>query len=80
MNREELEGTFVAQDDNGKKHTIYKYVELIDMTGVDGKEVMLKGRRHLRTADRSTVNYIEKGKYLLVKHNLSLYSDSPDAL
>ena len=72
-------GTFTAQDQTGKIHTIYEYTDVMDVGTLDNPSATMPGMRRLRTSDGQVVNYKQKGVYEIVATGVILKSNDPKA-
>ena len=77
---EKLTNTFKAFSEDGLEFTIHEYTNFIDVSGFGKEKTVKRGMKELRTSSGDKVNWIEKGKYYIVALDLTVTSDSPNAL
>jgi hypothetical protein len=80
MNRRVQTGSFRASDANGNTVVLHTFVDKIPNATMDGQYSELDGRKSIFTADNEHVNFIEKGKYKIVRTGAILHSNEPGAL
>lgn len=80
VERIEERGYFLAYDDEGNEYTIYQYVEILNVSTMEDPGGEIEGLKSLRTAQGQAVNRLDKGQYMLVETDHTLYSDDEDAL
>jgi len=72
-------GQFSTYDDEKSAHTIYEYADFIDAGSNTDHDAEIPGLKTLRTSNGAPVNYISKGKYMVVSTGKILQSHEPTA-
>lgn len=72
--------SFGARDEEGKRHIIDVFVEVLSAGSVDRPSGEIEGMDRLQTRDKQLVNRIEKGKYQLATSGSVLSSDDAEAV
>jgi hypothetical protein len=79
VKRVEHKGSFTAVDEEGQRHIIHIYVDIIDAASFDGPNAEIERRKTLRTEQGGSVDYLEKGKYKIVQTGQILTSNEAAA-
>lgn len=73
------ESSFDAFDDQGNRHVLHVFVDIIDSGVMGDPDAELEGLWSIITDDGESVNRLNKGEYLVVATGLVLKSSDPSA-